>query len=299
MKLSYEYSNIVVGPGQFSRRGGILDAWSHSSPWPVRIEFFGQEIDILRLFDPTTQRTTEKIDQALLFPASEALALNPSEDGELPFQPTELEIPDLYRFPSSLVDFLPKEALILLDGQEFIESAANDIEEESSERREIQIANHSLDQSAPVPYLTWSELADSLSQHQMLELGHTNAEGGSTLSASFGSGPRFAGRLKEFQFHVETLSSENLPWTVVSRQAARLKQLWTETHPDVNVEETQQHFIEGSISGGWVLKHGKIEQHLLSDSEISVGAARSPAGAPYSTLKPRKPSTRTSSPATG
>jgi len=63
-------------------------------------------------------------------------------------------------------------------------------------------------------------------------------------------------------------SNENLPWIVVSRQAARLKQLWTETHPDVQPEDTQRHFIEGSISGGWVLKQGDIQQHLLSDSEI-------------------------------
>ncbi len=268
VKLGYEYSNIVVRPGQFSRRGGILDVWSHSSPWPVRIEFFGQEVDTLRFFDPSTQRTTEKLDQTMLFPASEALALNLSADGELPYQPTELEIPELYRFPSSLVDFLPKEALVLLDGQEFIEAAANDIEEEATDRRASQIANHALEQNAPIPYLTWSELADSLSQHQMLELGHTNAEGGSTLSVNFGPGPRFAGRLKEFQYHIETLGNENLPWTVVSRQAARLKQLWTETHPDASTEETQRQFIEGSISGGWVLKQGENQQHLLSDSEI-------------------------------
>lgn len=268
VRLGYEYSNIVVRPGQFSRRGGILDAWSHSSPWPVRIEFFGPEIDTLRLFDPTTQRTTEKLDQTVLFPASEALILNQPDEGELPYQPTELQIAELYRFPSSLIDFLPKEALVLLDGEEFIEAAANDIEEESTERRANQIASHALAENAPVPYLTWSELADSLSQHQMLELGHTNAEGGSSLSADFGPGPRFAGRLKEYQYHIETLDNEAIPWTVVSRQAARLKQLWTETHPEVNEEATQHHFIEGSISGGWVLKQGAIQQHLLSDSEI-------------------------------
>ena len=268
VRLGYEYSNIVVRPGQFSRRGGILDAWSHSSPWPVRIEFFGPEIDTLRLFDPTTQRTTEKLDQTVLFPASEALILNQPDEGELPYQPTELQIAELYRFPSSLIDFLPKEALVLLDGEEFIEAAANDIEEESTERRANQIASHALAENAPVPYLTWSELADSLSQHQMLELGHTNAEGGSSLSADFGPGPRFAGRLKEYQYHIETLENEATPWTVVSRQAARLKQLWTETHPEVNDEVPQHHFIEGSISGGWVLKQGAIQQHLLSDSEI-------------------------------
>ncbi len=268
VRLGYEYSNIVVRPGQFSRRGGILDAWSHSSPWPVRIEFFGPEIDTLRLFDPTTQRTTEKLDQTVLFPASEALILNQPDEGELPYQPTELQIAELYRFPSSLIDFLPKEALVLLDGEEFIEAAANDIEEESTERRANQIASHALAENAPVPYLTWSELADSLSQHQMLELGHTNAEGGSSLSADFGPGPRFAGRLKEYQYHIETLDNEAIPWTVVSRQAARLKQLWTETHPEVNEKATLHHFIEGSISGGWVLKQGAIQQHLLSDSEI-------------------------------
>ncbi|MGB4323410.1 MAG: hypothetical protein WBJ23_08730, partial [Anaerolineaceae bacterium] len=94
VNLGYEYSNIVIRPGQFSRRGGILDAWSHSSPWPVRIEFFGSEIDTLRLFDPTTQRTTEKIEEALLFPACEALSLAPVAEGELPCQPTEQEIPN-------------------------------------------------------------------------------------------------------------------------------------------------------------------------------------------------------------
>lgn len=268
VNLGYEYSNIVIRPGQFSRRGGILDAWSHSSPWPVRIEFFGSEIDTLRLFDPTTQRTTEKIEEALLFPACEALSLAPGAEGELPCQPTEQEIPNLYRFPSSLVDFLPKDALVLLDGEEFIAAAANDIEEEATERRANQVAANTLAEDAPIPYLIWSELADSLSRHQILELGHTNAEGGSALSACFGPGPRFAGRLKEYQHHISELSRKNIPWTVISRQAARLKQLWMETHPELSAEEAQHHFLEGSVSGGWVLTHAPDQQHLLSDSEI-------------------------------
>ena len=125
-------------------------------PLAVRIEFFGPEIDTLRLFDPTTQRTTGKLDQTVLFPASEALILNQPDEGELPYQPTEQQIAELYRFPSSLIDFLPKEALVLLDGEEFIEAAANDIEEESTERRANQIASHALAENAPVPYLTWS-----------------------------------------------------------------------------------------------------------------------------------------------
>ncbi len=55
--LGYEHANIVVSPGQFARRGGILDVWTSSSELPVRIEFFGDEIDTLRSFDPASQRT--------------------------------------------------------------------------------------------------------------------------------------------------------------------------------------------------------------------------------------------------
>ena len=47
----------VAGAGQFSTRGGILDVWPAAEPYPVRLEFFGDEIDTLRRFDPATQRT--------------------------------------------------------------------------------------------------------------------------------------------------------------------------------------------------------------------------------------------------
>jgi transcription-repair coupling factor (superfamily II helicase) len=55
----YAYANIVVEAGQFSRRGGILDVWAPGEAMPVRIEFFGDEIDTMRAFDPATQRTVQ------------------------------------------------------------------------------------------------------------------------------------------------------------------------------------------------------------------------------------------------
>lgn len=264
--IGYEYSNIVVQPGHFSRRGGILDVWSPSDNLPVRLDFFGDEIDTLRQFDPATQRSEGKMEKVSIFPASEAMPIAGISEGELPFQLREQDIPNLYSFPSSLIDFLPENALILLDGEEFIAAAANDIEEESIQRRQ-ELIQEDPSFNDKIPYLTWSELLDGSSNKQVIELGHTNAEGGSKLSNLFDPGPRFAGRLKDFQTHLNCLEAQSSPWTVVSRQAARLKQLWTETHPDES--DQAKNFLEGSLSGGWILEIDQAKRHhLLTDSEI-------------------------------
>ncbi|MCU0856998.1 MAG: transcription-repair coupling factor [Pontiellaceae bacterium] len=64
----YELDNEVYEKGFAARRGGIIDIWPPNSPLPVRIEFSGNEIDSLRIFDPATQRSVEKIEQVEVFP---------------------------------------------------------------------------------------------------------------------------------------------------------------------------------------------------------------------------------------
>ena len=75
--LGYSPVTEVAGRGEFARRGGIVDVFPPSMDLPIRIEFFGDEIDSLRSFDPTDQRTTGKVERAALLPASEFLL--PSE----------------------------------------------------------------------------------------------------------------------------------------------------------------------------------------------------------------------------
>ena len=72
--LGYMPASEVAGRGEFARRGGIVDVFPPSAALPVRIEFFGDEIDSLRAFDPTDQRTVSPLDEAVLLPASEFLA---------------------------------------------------------------------------------------------------------------------------------------------------------------------------------------------------------------------------------
>ena len=58
-------------PGQYAVRGGILDVYSPEAERPVRVEFFGDEVDSIRRFDPTSQRSSNPIDEALLLPLTE------------------------------------------------------------------------------------------------------------------------------------------------------------------------------------------------------------------------------------
>ncbi len=67
----YSRTSMVEGPGQFSVRGGILDIFSPAADFPVRIEFFGDEVDTMGYFDVDTQRRTENIERITVLPVGE------------------------------------------------------------------------------------------------------------------------------------------------------------------------------------------------------------------------------------
>ena len=69
----YTFAELVEGPGQFSLRGGILDIFPPNAGTPVRIEFWGDEIDTVSAFDVLTQRRTEELDAVTLTPCTEIL----------------------------------------------------------------------------------------------------------------------------------------------------------------------------------------------------------------------------------
>ncbi len=69
--VGYTQMDLVEMPGQFTRRGGILDVYSPESDRPVRIEMFGDEIETIRKFDPETQRSQSGLDETQLLPLTE------------------------------------------------------------------------------------------------------------------------------------------------------------------------------------------------------------------------------------
>lgn len=79
VRCGYVRAEQIDGTGQFAVRGGILDFFTPDAPYPVRIEFWGDEIDTMGLFDLESQRRTETVHSVMLAPSVEVLVDHPSE----------------------------------------------------------------------------------------------------------------------------------------------------------------------------------------------------------------------------
>lgn len=263
-RIGYQRVNTVLEPGQFSGRGGILDVWAPTELNPVRLDFFGDEIETIRSFDPASQRTLEKLENILITPSREFLADTTDSEAQI----SEFHIPLLHQQPASLLDYLPQKTLILVDDISLIEVMANEVEEQAVKFRQESIKEGTLAESFPMPYVPWSELNDNLSEFVHLELGHsTEAEDGIPLASHFGHDERFGGRLKPFIDYLAPIVDNGEQVFIVSRQAQRLRELWFEHYPDS--EHTNLEFTEASLSEGFTLKNdSSFTLHLITDSEV-------------------------------
>jgi transcription-repair coupling factor (superfamily II helicase) len=68
----YEPRTTVTAKGEMARRGGLVDVFPFGSYYPVRLDFFGDEIESIKSFDPATQRSVEAVDEIEILPASPA-----------------------------------------------------------------------------------------------------------------------------------------------------------------------------------------------------------------------------------
>jgi len=269
-EIGYQRVNTVLEPGQFSSRGGILDIWATAEMLPVRLDFFGDEIETIRRFDPASQRTIEKLESILVTPAREYIAT-----GEQGSELSEFHIPLLHPQPASLLDYLPQKAIVLIDDLSVVESMSAEIEEQAVKFRQESIKEDTLSTDFPLPYIPWSELHDSLHDHASLEFGYSTRneinDEGNSLAACFGHDERFGGRLKSFVEYLTSVVGRGEQVIIVSRQSPRLHELWLESdHHESEFENPK--FIEASLSEGFTLQspisNSLLSTHLISDSEI-------------------------------
>lgn len=116
----YEPEAQVTARGEIAMRGGIVDIFPPTGSWPVRLEFFGDELESLREFDPLTQISREQITQATLPPAGELgilkRAVQDASGGALPL--------------ATLLDYLPAETIFLLCEPEQLTAQADSYAEQ-------------------------------------------------------------------------------------------------------------------------------------------------------------------------
>lgn len=293
IEVGYLPATVVTHPGQFSRRGGILDLWPPMEETPLRIEFFGDEIESLRRFEPATQRSTTRLDQLRITPAREGLPrlFQPAWEAWLPentaaepdFAATFLEyfLPLMNPAQNGFLDLLPSTAIILVDDFQAIEDLVAHQEEQAIALRAELEESGDLPVSFPLPYLTLAGLHDALEQHTTINLGLIAAQDGrpqlSDLGDHFLPGPRFGGQLRPLIQHLGDLQHKHESAVIVSRQAPRLVKLWRpEAQPSQIIAQLPDqipageiHFLHGALSDGWTLRAPTGEQtHLLTDAEV-------------------------------
>ncbi|MCE1253652.1 MAG: transcription-repair coupling factor [Anaerolineae bacterium] len=268
VEIGYQAVDTVLEPGHFSRRGGILDVWVPAEAFPVRLDFFGDELDTIRRFDPHSQRTIEKLQEMMFTPARELLPGKALEKGLPPEQIDEYYLGLVHPAHASLLDYLPSQALVLVDDMNYLQTLATEVEEQAVKLRHENISEGLIPEDFPIPYLPWSEIVDSLTGHPFLELGYAGEEATSDLAALFTPGERFGGRLKPFIDHVLDFCQSGQRVVLVSRQISRLKELWQERINHTSLNNFPE-FVDGQLNEGWTLALSPSEKlSLMTDGEI-------------------------------
>ncbi len=322
-EIGYEPTGLVTAPGQFARRGGLLDLYPLHTEAPYRLDFFGDEVETLRTFTPETQRTLAPASEVWVGPVRELLprdapraqeALRAVLRGSLPpevrrpleadaealasgvpFPALEGYLPFVYGERATLLNYLPAESLVVLDDAAQVGERWQALEEEAETlRRRAEAEGWP---SAGRPYVTWAEARTTLDRHPTLSFA---AEGEDALAASFAAEPHFAGRIPEALGRIRLWVSLGDQVVVASRQAARLAELWQEFDPPPALDalpsppEGLITFVRAAVPGGWQWNGPRGTRHLLTDEELFGWRPPEPrrrrrrvvAPAPELTLKP-------------
>lgn len=265
VRSGYQPMPIVTLPGEFARRGGILDLWPPGDRFPARLEFFGDEIEMLRRFDPENQRTIKKVETIQITPAREYILpenfINDPDSADL----SEYHLPKLHQEVSSLLNYLPADTVVFFDDGDAIKEAVLEIESQAESLRKGYQEEGEIEDDFPLPYLPWDDLKTALRKFNSVTLGPAGDPSGDGIGSQFRPNQRFAGELKSFTTHLAGLVQSDHDVGIVSRQSARLEDIWQER----TLYDRSPLFVKGSIEGGWIFTAEKGGQyHLFSDEEI-------------------------------
>ncbi|MFP4641500.1 MAG: transcription-repair coupling factor [Dehalococcoidia bacterium] len=293
----YEAGELVEVQGRASKRGGIVDIYSPNNDWPARIDFFGNQVESIRWFDPATQRSLETTESLTIVPAREVLPPRP-QDVEQAFGALDLsgcteetqetferdrelllngQWPDGFQFyvpffnHSILVDYFPQGSLIVLDDLGNISAELSDLASQAATLRDGQIERGELPKNFPSPCFEWNEIEQRTEDvGSRLALEKWSDE--NTAGFDFRHPPEYAGRLEDFIEDTRDRLRSGERIMIVSRQANRLAELFKEKDifvtPREKVDQVPQPgtlaLVHGSLSGGWVFDGTS----LFTDAEL-------------------------------
>ena len=278
-EAGFAATTAVALPGEFATRGGLLDVFAADHSQPMRIEWFGDEIESIRRFDPASQRSVESLDHvelaAIGVTAEEEFAEDPYAD-PIPVEQRAGDADDVQLGPIS--DYLPDDTLVVLVDPQDCEKSATALLERSSD------TSH---------FLTYHELLKSLGRFRIVTAANLAEAGdGEVIDLCTNTADSFAESLDETRSRVDTVAAGH-DVLIVGDTAAdteRLSQLLSETKA---AADGRLHHCVAELSGGYRLVDAEVlvltGAELFHRSPVRRGRSRA-KGKPISSSLQLEPS---------
>ena len=303
--LGYAPTPLVERPGEFARRGGIVDIFAPDGPLPVRVDFFGDEIESLRAFDPETQREVGAVSELVLAPATEVpiwlgdrvagrlrrldlAGLRPEErqiwarhleqlEGEEYFDDAAFYTMSLVEDAAMLFEFC-QDAVLVVDEPDQMAWTAREAEKTAAENRARLTASGELPAEFTSPLFSADELLPML-EAAPLRLTYVPglpgaSDGRRCVIEGFQPLTAYAGRLRRMCDDLEEMRADGQRVVLVSYQGRRLQQLMADQglvssaadSLDEPPPEGSITVVGGTLAEGWRYAPGRLV--VVSDAEI-------------------------------
>jgi len=221
----YDRTELVRVPGEMAVRGGLIDLYPSTLDHPVRVEWSGDEIESVRVFDPETQRAVTEIPGIRVLPARAGDRLGPL-----------------------LPELLPG-AICVLDEPDALEYQARSVREQGEAAYRRAIETDRIPPGSTIPLAEWDRLAAALRGHRTVTLSTLHRPPhGDAVEIPFGAVESFAGQVEALAQQLRRWADAGRRVVVASRQAHRMAEVFAEHGLTVPVAETLSDLpSEGSV----------------------------------------------------
>ncbi len=213
VNMGFSRVDFVVEPGQFALRGGLMDIFSYAYDHPYRIEFFGDEVESIRTFEPASQLSVKKLKTAKILP--------------------NLQRQEIVEKRNSFFKLIPNECSVWIQNQDFIkeklkkgyENAIKHYEELSGEIKHLHPEEM---------FISGESFADDILDYKLI---YTQAKSNQKIDIQFNTQPQpnFNKQFDLLLDNIQENENNGLKTIIVSeseKQLTRLEQIFEDLRPD-------------------------------------------------------------------
>ncbi len=306
-KVGFETSPIVQEPGTIARRGGIVDIFPPGSEYPVRLDFFGDDIESIRRFDPHTQRSIDRLKRVTLLPPSELpiwklpdIVASIDKLDQSTLRPEvaiewnrrldhmrsaaigdSIDLFSGYLVPekTTLLDYLPADARIILDQPDTLSLVSRQIESQARDLARTFRSSGELPKGLALPFLPATRALDALGALAPLKMGASEADDQIAISAaSITDPPLFSANMSTLTGTLADHLEDDWAIALATDQVDRLTDIVEESgvyprRDKSGPEQASSPLLPGTVEiqssdlmAGWSWPNGKLA--VWSDFEM-------------------------------